>query len=943
MNPNVLIILFICCFTNLKAQELYGKYLGTEQGLLSKECYDIGFNKEGYLIVGTQYGPMKYDGEKFIPICLNLPIERRIIYDFEKDPTGRIYMLNSKNELFILKKDRAIRIALRISKPIAASIHFKQINWYSKGLILFSNNAYYRYQFKDHMLSPCSKNVKQHENIFVCNPSKEFPFEKYLSECLTIPYHTIVFHLDQKRLYEVKEQSSSESREDLIKVGNTHFAIINSNLYHIYSNRIETFPYKNILFIAFFHNRLWLATHHGLIELDKNGNLIQTHFRGQIIGGVVPLPNNGIAVSINQNGIFVCPNIYERCYKQIIPVDVSSHKQTILIGNKLGELFQFKNNRLHKIQNTINLDTKGSSTVNLKSIRRIEFIKNKWYICTMKGVFGLTPDLRKSEKILMSQYFSFSDFFISKEEIYSISWSGVVSYKSKSNPAQINMPLIRCKYQLNDSVILLGSEDGLFELNLNTRKLIRSPLFQKPCYISYIQDLAPNELLISSRYEGVFHFKNRHLFKKYESPSFSLKKALISEGQLIAAGNQGIYIKQLHDHGKNSWTKIFNKEIQNMFLIKKKLFICAENDLITKELTPYNGVRKPAIILNEILLGSRKIRKLPKEINYNIPISLDFDILNFDASKLRLYYRLKGESNSIQYTEGTKINFEALPSGNYKLELFPVIDGKIQYSNSKKYRFKINQPFWESTLFYLLVSIVVLLLLLSIRLIRKLRRKKRAAERAELESKLNEYKLLAVKAQVNPHFLSNGLAAIQALILKGDNDHAAHYLAKFSFLMRKILYYSETQFITVKQELQLADTYLELELLRLKNRFKIHREIHLSEAELNKFLIPSLLLQPILENAIWHGLKFRENNPELLISLELDHNQALVIQICDNGPGFNVLNKTTEHLSKGNKLITERIDTLNKQFQKQVAKMDILSSGSGTKVVFTFTSEVYQS
>jgi LytS/YehU family sensor histidine kinase len=161
--------------------------------------------------------------------------------------------------------------------------------------------------------------------------------------------------------------------------------------------------------------------------------------------------------------------------------------------------------------------------------------------------------------------------------------------------------------------------------------------------------------------------------------------------------------------------------------------------------------------------------------------------------------------------------------------------------------------------------------------------------------------------------------------------------------MRKILYYSETQFITIRQELELVDTYLDLELLRLKDRFKIHRKIDLPEIDLHKFLVPSLLLQPILENAIWHGLKFRENKPELLISLHLNQNQELVIQISDNGPGFNLSNKTEGHLSKGNKLITERIDALNQQFQKQVAKMSVLTDSSGTKVIFTFTPDLYQS
>jgi hypothetical protein len=939
MNLRVLTILFICCLNNLRAQDLYGKYLGTEQGLLSKECYDINFDKAGYLIVGTQYGPMKYDGEKFISICMNLPIERRIMYDFEKDPYGRIYLLNSKNEIFILKKDRAVRIAPKIPIPIAPSNHFKKINWFAKGLILFSDDAYYQYEFKNNTLSPCYKRSKQHKNIFVYNPAKDFPFEKRLSEFRTVPNHTIVFYLDQKRLYKVNEQISSESREDLTKVDKTYFAVINLNLYHIYTNKIEALPYKNILFMEYFHGRIWLATRDGLVELDKKGNLIQIHFRGQVIGGIAPISNKGIAVSLNQNGIFICSNIHERCYNNIMPSEVSNHKQTTIIGSKNGELFRFQKNKLVKIKNTVKPDIEDVNSASLKIIRRIEFIKNKWYICTLKGVYTLSADFKKTEKKMMNQYFSFSDFFISKGRIHAISWSGISTHYPDVD--MVRMPLIRCKYQLNDSTIFLGSEEGLFDYHLDTRKLVRSTLFQQTLYISNIQALAPNEFLISSRYQGIFHFKNGHLVKKHASPCFSLKKAIISNGQLIAAGNQGIYIKQLK-YVKKSWTKIFDKEIQNIFLFNRKLFICTDNTLITKELVSNSEIRKPAIILNEILLGNQKIRTLPKEISYNIPISFDFDILNFSANKLRLYYRLKGESRTCQYTEGTKISFEALPSGKYRLELFPVIDGKIQFDNSKQYQFKINQPFWESTLFYLLVSIVVLLLLLSIRLIRKLRRKKRATERAELESKLNEYKLLAVKAQVNPHFLSNGFAAIQALILKGDNDFAAHYLAKFSFLMRKILHYSETQFITVKQELELVDAYLELELLRLKYRFKIHRNIDLPETELHKFLVPSLLLQPILENAIWHGLKFRENNPELVISFELNQSRELIIQISDNGPGFNSLNKTEGHLSKGNKLITERIDTLNKQFQKQVAQMDVLTSVSGTNVIFTFTPDLYQ-
>ncbi|WP_430403628.1 sensor histidine kinase [Fluviicola sp.] len=931
-------VLLICFSIQLNGQELYGKYLGTERGLLSKECYDINFNKEGYLIVGTQYGPMKYDGEKFISICQNLPIEQRIMYDFEKDPKGETYMLNSKNELYILKRDKAIRIDSKKSKPISVQIRFKKLHWVSNGLMIFSNNVYFQYQFKNHLISPCSKVTKELKNAFIFDPAKEFPFKKRMSEERTVPTHTIQFKSLQKTIH-VKEHIISESREDFLKIGNNQFAIISSQLYRIDSTKVEILPYEDILFMEAFHDRIWLATVNGLIELDKNGNWIHTHFHGQVIGGVAPLPQEGIAVSLNQYGVFICSNIHERFYENIMPSYVANHNQTTIVGNRLGQIFHLKHTQLTKIHEAIKLSE--DIRINLRNIRRIEFIKDKWYICSIKGIYSLSHDLKERKKILIDEYYSFNDFFLSKGQLYSISWSSITSFQDSEK--QVIAPVTRCRHQINDSAVMLGTEEGLFNLHVPSQKLIRTKFFPELHYISHIEELSPNEFLITSRYKGIFLFKNGSLLKKYESPCVSLKKALFYKGKIFAAGNQGIYTKNIRTNREKPWNKIFDKEIQNLFLIKGKLFICADDNLIIKEITSKNESRNPLILLNEILIGEQKIKKIPQEIDYNVPISLDFDILKFSANKLRLYYRLKGERKINKQTEGTKINFESLPSGDYDLELFPVIDGKIQFSNSKNYRFRINQPFWETTFFYVLISIVLLLILLSFRLIRNLQRKKRVAERAELESKLNAYKLLAVKAQVNPHFLSNGLAAIQALILKGDNDNAAHYLAKFSYLMRKILYYSETQFISVKQELQLIDAYLELELLRFRNRFEIRKEIDLTKSQLNEFNFPSLLLQPIFENAIWHGLKFQENNPQLLISFKINQNQDLEVLINDNGPGFNLSNQNEEHLSKGNKLISERIDAINKQFQKQVASMEVISSDSGTKVIFIFSPQLYQS
>lgn len=932
-------ILFVFCLCQyVVGQELYGKFLDHRQGLLSKECYDININQTGYLIVGTQYGPMKYDGEKFVPICLNLPLERRIIYDFEKDPKGKVYLLNSKNEIFLLKGDKAIPIVKKNSR-VPNSIHFKKLHWHSQGFAIFSSLLYFNYSFKSREITIDSSYLTDHVHHFIYDPKKEFPFKRYKPLVKKITDYTIEFKSHRKTLH-LNQLSSSDSREDILRYKNQTFVLINHKFYEVGSEKIREFPYESILFAEIFHNRIWLATSKGLIELDTRGNYVQTHFPGLLIGGVVPLSNGGIAVSLNQKGIFISSNINEREYKHISPTEITGDKRHTIIGTLNGALFELKNDQLIKFHDAITFDRQ----VNLLApdmIRSIDFIDGQWHVCSMKSIYRLSPDLKKKEIIYANAHNSFNNFFYLKSVLYGVSWSDIFLFAPKANIQLSWVPFIRCKHLLNDSVMLLGSEDGLFEYHGNSNKLVKSKLITEDYYISSIQELSPNELLIATRYKGIFHFRNGRLVKKIPAPCISLKKAILSDGQLITAGNEGIFVKMWSGEGKVPWAKIFDGEIQNLFLMNKKLFICIDNDLITKKISSDLPEEKAQIILNDILLGNQKRSQLPAKIGYNIPISFDFDILRFDANKLGLYYRLSGETKFVQYTEGTKVNFEALKSGKYELELFPVIDGKIQFSNSRKYHFIIEEPFWQSTLFYLLIVIVVLLILFSIRLAMRLQRKKRSAQRAKLESKLNEYKLLAVKAQVNPHFLSNGLAAIQALILREDNDLAAQYLAKFSYLMRKTLYYSEEQFISIKDELQLVDAYLELELLRFRNKFDIQKSIHLDENQLTTYIIPSLLLQPILENAIWHGLKFQEHNPVLKITFNLNQQEELVIRIADNGHGFQKHNSSEKHLSKGNQLISERIDALNKQFKIPVASLEIHSSDKGTSVQFTFSPKLY--
>lgn len=948
---------FLCSVTlivllahSLQGQELYGKYLGLEQGLLTEECYDINYDEKGYLIVGTEYGPMKFNGEKFIAICTNLSMERRVIYDFEKDTQGNIYLLNSKNELFRLQNDKAVLIPIKNSSQfhIRESIFIK-IYAAKDGIYISSLREHLKFSFKTrkiHRLYPDSDSGF----IFIYNPKKKFPFIKYVPEDSPVDLVTFKFP-ENKQQFQFNNTMVFDSREDYLKVKKTTYVLMCMKLFRNNGKKLIPLEFGRILFMEYFHDRIWLCTYDGLLELDTKGHLIQQHFKGELIGGVVPLKSGGIAVSLNRKGVFVSANITNRIHTNFRPSATASFKGMNLVGCSDGQVFRYVDHKFEKFLNAPpKIPTQHIEKTFDKQISNISTFKNSLLITYNQGILFFSNDFKKIKDFRNFHYSIFGEFSY-KENIFFIERNGLVrnnwkSFHTLSFPYDYQaFPInnIRCYSYLNDSTMILGTKTGLVRFNLKTYSYSRPDIFKKELSIAGIYVIGAEKLLVFTRYEGIYIVYKNKIIQKISPPCISISSALFYNNVLIVRGNDGIYIKPITQSINDAWVKTFSGKADNLFILDKSLLIALKNDLITKKMSDYQLIYKPEIALNKFQLGRFKMNVFPRSIPPNKSISVDIDVLQFDANKLGLYYILKGENTISQQVEGTKINFDALKSGEYELKIHPVIDGKIQFNNSKTFRFTMEETFWESTAFFIILGVLLLSIIFSIFLIVNLRRKRRIAERAALESKLNEYKLLAVKAQVNPHFLSNGLAAIQALILKGNNDLAAQYLAKFSFLMRKILYYSETQFISVNQELQLIDAYLELELLRFRNRFNIQKEIHLSEQELNEFQFPSLLLQPILENAIWHGLKFQENNPELHISFKINGNQELLVEISDNGPGFSSSDKSEEHLSKGNQLITDRIDSLNEQFQSKVADIKISSSDSGTTVAFVFAPQLYQS
>jgi tetratricopeptide (TPR) repeat protein len=211
----------------------------------------------------------------------------------------------------------------------------------------------------------------------------------------------------------------------------------------------------------------------------------------------------------------------------------------------------------------------------------------------------------------------------------------------------------------------------------------------------------------------------------------------------------------------------------------------------------------------------------------------------------------------------------------------------------------------------------------------------------EMEQRTMELEMQAFRAQMNPHFVFNSLNSIHLFILENNRPQASKFLTKFSRLIRLILQNSQTAFITLESELESLSLYIELESLRFNYYFSYNISVH-PEIDVSELNIPPLIIQPYVENAIWHGLMHKKEKGRLDIDIS-EENECLLIRISDNGIGRKKAaelssKSATRHKSSGIRITSERISRLKNSYVKdsQVTINDLADddgSAAGTEVI----------
>lgn len=367
------------------------------------------------------------------------------------------------------------------------------------------------------------------------------------------------------------------------------------------------------------------------------------------------------------------------------------------------------------------------------------------------------------------------------------------------------------------------------------------------------------------------------------------------------------------------------------------------NKIITPDTLPTSILQKPIEFTKKIVLNHDENS-----------LALDFSANNLQhAARNKYKYRLENYDDTWQsLTTSNTAAFTQIPPGLYRLCVTAENNDGVASAQATVLEIEIKAAFWQTVWFKLLAISVAMGLIFffyknklnQTRLEAEL--KQRIAEAKEQETayqkQLSITEMSALRAQMNPHFIFNCLNSIHNFTLDNDSDNASKYLTKFARLIRLVLENSRSERVKLSNELQALQLYIEMETLRFKE--KVHYEINIDdEIEPSMIQIPPMLIQPYVENAIWHGLMPKKEGGMVLINILSVDDVYLQIEIIDTGVGRKQAailksKNATQHKSHGMQITSDRVELINKLYNINT-KIDIIDlhndseKAIGTKIV----------
>ncbi|MCT2406477.1 histidine kinase [Chryseobacterium antibioticum] len=912
-----------------------------EDGLNNSYTYSVSQDRNGFLWVGSDNGMFRFDGKEFKHFNNKHGLKNIEVLSCIPLPTGEIFIVPFLNDFAYLKNGRIINSD--------SNSELKKIQFTHNPDGYVDGNSLY-------LFSSYNPN-----NISIYRNEKVSRIPLAIKSTTTDPYYAFGLSMKDKMLYLSRQETkgnilayniitkkktkcnvSIKKNTPIIRKGDI-FVFRNKrtvDIYQLYNQfyfkKLKSYTAReNIHRIVIDNNyRLWLCPEEGgtlyfkqsLLDGDQLSDPVKM-MENYIINDILVDKDNNTWFSTRNNGLFF---IADRFFKNYIHLPIKNNSSNIkaIAKNDRGIFLGY-----NEAKSGIYHNGKVTDLVFEKNIK----IEHKAIFSEGNTViFGLTRSLLQYNPQIKEKYF-LKDFLLKNIVPYTpgsillCTSDGLIAYNYQTGnyTEVLSKERIYTALPYTRDSLFAGSFKDLYKVNTFTRKKI---LFLEGYYFTDIKKLRDNLYVGATNAKGIMLFNNfkvlRRISESIGLATDQIKKIEIENKNIFwASTNYGLSRIELQgaDVKINNFTQtdgLPSNSVAGCVLSGDTIFVGTSKGLgilSVKNLMSQKKFINKKVIVNSIVIGGREIFDTNLPLTGQTPdndITFNISFPDFTSQgKISYRYKIEGLSNGWQTSNSQKITIYSLPPGNYTFKVFGIgYNGKRSYAFTELH-FEIHPKFWQTWWFKLMIiSLGTAFLFILITLYFQKKRNKKL-ETLYYEKKIAELELQAIKAQINPHFIYNCLNSIQFLLYKKDYRETENYLEIFAQMIRKTLHYSEKTFMPIKEEAEYLSLYLNMEKLRLKDLFDY--SITLSEKVNENWVVPSLLIQPFVENSIKHGiagLKDRKGN----IQVSFDHTgTSLCVIIEDNGIGIGS-GKQKRADSFGVKLSQKRIETFRQLFETHI-------------------------
>ena len=941
--------------TNLGfGQNPYSITIDKASGLPSNSVYDVFQDSKGFMWFATGKGLCRYDGKHTKTFTADFQTSKSGSCIAE-DAFGRIWYCNFDGYLYYVEKE-SIKA---LKQP--SSLGYFRFGIIRNELYLIQLNAVLVYDLKTLQLK--HKHSISDKQIRSCYATKDnfYVFGEYLYELGA--KNSLKKHLLPNLFYE-------EIITPIINSWNNKLIInskSNSIFYSFEKGEFSKYKLNNttnfIQNTAITDNSIWVCTPNGVYKNELNTTTSKTYFTDQNISSVYKDKQQNYWIStLNKGVLFIEDFTNNYIDLQPRPQSLALGKNEIFIGSEKDLVYKLncKTLQTEKIFETESNHSIGqifADTINGNVFfNSIKFnILNKNNQITNKFSIAI-KDVKKVDH----KYFSFAAsglvgiFYIDKN--LKSSWDVIFEKNKKKEFSGFNQAALlintngkSTEYNPLNNSIYYATNNGLIAIT-NDGKSKELKYGNETLFLTKIQKYKDKIIGISTA-EKLFIIDAKNKISPFKLPYFIAKEKFnrffIRSQYCYLFSANSVYEYNFETNSTQKVMSLSNDmEATDVILKNNQLLFATSKGIVIKNRNEIGHYPKPKLIINEVQInGKRRELEQLKQLNpEENDITINYSVLSFIPNEnYRVSYNINNSGWKTLDENDKNLKLSSLSSGNYIIRL------AINYNNEKTelqiISFEIKKPFWLNTFFLIGVGILFFMLIYSFYKwqIRKLKRKNELQlEKINLEKNLNQSKLKAIKSQMNPHFFYNALNTIQSFILSNDKKQAVNYLSKFATLTRTILEMTEKDLVSITEEIKTLSLYLDIEKVRFNDDFN-YEIIADSNVDADNTKIPSMFLQPFVENAVKHGLLHKTEEKKLKIHFEKVADQ-IKISIDDNGIGrkkSNELNqiKKNKHQSFATNAMQNRVNLLNQFTQKNISieyidKQNQNKQSLGTTVVF---------